>query len=203
MLQMIAGDPAVPKDIAEEATQLLDMGSQDLPATMKRRIDRWSQRIIGQILPHLPTEDYVRCISYDALFDYYILNSVQQHYRTSIEYLEALLERSADPASIIWDDLQRPILVPARHSWLIPASDVNSNDVEAIRAQLQIQGNPPFLVMEFSRTRMVECGLYVRQPCSIDAIRTSQLQWTPGGVPNERIDGDIPFVALGSLRWIA
>lgn len=201
-LQMVADDPAAPDDIVDHARRLLATTSHLAPEIIEDRIEDWSDGVIGNISPHSPAEDYVRCISYHTLFEHYIQPTAQNAYGTSDEYLQYLLEVSHDPTSTILSDLRRPILVPARYSWLIPASELTSNEAVIVKQQLQILSDPPYLVMEFSSARMIQCGLDVRQPCSIDAIRTSQFQWTPNGVPKERIDGDIPFVALRGLRWI-
>ena len=200
-LQMVIADPATPSDIVDHAGSLAGMHPL-VPETIEDRIEEWAFQVIGNIQAHSPSVDYARCISYDTLFDHYIDTTVQDGYDDSQQYLQHILELPSDPTSTIWADLRRPILVPARYSWMIPAHDLTSEDATTIKNQLQILSDPPFLLMEFSGAEMIQCGLDVRRPCSLDAIRSNQLQWTPNGVPNERIDGDIPFAALKDLRWI-
>lgn len=47
------------------------------------------------------------------------------------------------------------------------------------------------------RLRFFLCGLY-SFPLSVPA---RHVQWSPGGVPDERIDLDIPHAALGGIEW--
>ena len=113
------------------------------------------------------------------------------------------LAAQADPAAAARRDLAGdPILLPASHSWLIPAANLARVDGRTLARRLQLgESRPPYVVFIFPRESLHAAGVTVREPRGIDAVPGPLLQWTPGGVPNERIDGDVPLSALGWIEW--
>lgn len=55
--------------------------------------------------------------------------------------------------------------------------------------------------MTFPAGKMQASGVEIRAPRGVDAIPNRLVWWSSEGVPNERIDQDIPTAALGRLEW--
>ena len=103
---------------------------------------------------------------------------------------------------MIWNDLRddEP-LVPAAHSWLVPVTRIAGLDGAGTKRCLRIDAEPPYIVMVFPAAKMASVGVEIREPRGIDAVPARLVQWSPGDVPDERIDQDIPSAALGGLEW--
>ncbi|WP_419842994.1 hypothetical protein [Candidatus Poriferisodalis sp.] len=108
-----------------------------------------------------------------------------------------------EPATAAFNDLSGdPILLPAEHSWMVPAANVAETAGSALRRQLQLGGSrPPFIMFIFPKALLCAAGVMIREPRGFDALPGRNLQWTPGGVPDERVDNDIPLLALGWIEW--
>lgn len=59
----------------------------------------------------------------------------------------------------------------------------------------------PYIVMTLAVRKMQASGVEIRVPRGVDAIPSRLVRWSREGVPNERIDQDIPTAALGRLEW--
>ena len=86
-------------------------------------------------------------------------------------------------------------------TWLVPISRISGLDGIRTKRRLRIDGEPPYIVMVFPAEGMDATGVEIRAPLGIDAIPGRLLQWSPGDVPDECIDLDIPTPALGGLEW--
>ena len=112
------------------------------------------------------------------------------------------LDDHADPAAIARLGLHPDeVLVPASHSWLVPAARIAGMSGRRTKSLLRIDHEPPYLVMIFPVATMSAAGVAAREPGGVDAVPKRLAQWSSGDVPDERIDDDIPLAALGSLQW--
>lgn len=53
----------------------------------------------------------------------------------------------------------------------------------------------------FPLSKLIASGVRVREPRGVDAVPGRHLQWSPGVVPHERIDRNVPYAALGGIQW--
>ena len=113
-----------------------------------------------------------------------------------------MIETGRTPAAVALLDLPASgTLVPAVHSWLVPVERITGLSGPQTKLLLSIRAEPPYLVMVLPAAAMREARVEVREPRGVDAVPKRHDQWSPGDVPGERIDQDIPFQALGGLRW--
>ena len=131
---------------------------------------------------------------------FHITPNERASFRNHREY-QRYLEGSLDPARVAHSHLRDSILIPAPHSWLMPANKIVDLGASQIRSLLQFDQMPPYLVMIFPIEQMRATGVKVRAPRGVDAIHGKCTQWAPGDVPDERIDQDIPLLALERLEW--
>ena len=157
-----------------------------------------------QVVPDLPLQpptcDYARCVPVDTFWRYHIEPGRRELFATPEDY-RFHLDASADPAAAAREDLQDGILVTAAHSWLVPADRIAGLDGVQLRSRLKLDREPPYIVMMLPAVRMRVAGVEVREPRGLDVIPGRFRRWSPGDVPEERIDQDIPVAALGDLEW--
>ncbi len=112
------------------------------------------------------------------------------------------LEAEGDPAAAARRDLPAGILVPAAHSWMVPAACIAGLDGRRIKSRLRMfENSPPYLVLLFPVHKMKAAGVEVREPRGVDVVPGRLVRWAPGDVRGERIDKDIPLAALGGIKW--
>lgn len=159
------------------------------------------RRVIPDLPLQEPAVDYARCVSVPVFWRHYVDPARRRTFRSGDlyrRYLESLDNR----VEVISNDLRSDEpLVPAAHSWLVPISRISGLDGVRTKRRLQIDDEPPYIVMVFPAESMDASGAEIREPRGIDVIPGRLLQWSPGDVPDERIDPDIPTGALGGLEW--
>ena len=96
---------------------------------------------------------------------------------------------------------QRPYKLENMFTWLVPISENSGLDGVRTKRRLRIDDEPPCFVMIFPAESMDANGVEIRAPLGIDVIPGRLLRWSPGDVPDECIDRDIPTAALGGLEW--
>ena len=167
---------------------------------MSTRLEDLRARVLPD-LPLLPPEcDYARCVSVDTFWRFHVDPAVRGLFRHHTEY-QRHLEAAPDPALVARSHLSDGVLIPAPHSWLVPADRIAGLSGLQTRSLLLVEQRPPYLVMIFPMERMLGAGVGVREPRGIDAVPKRFTRWVPEDVPGERIDEDIPLAALGGLLW--
>ncbi len=147
-----------------------------------------------------PKCDYARCVSVEIFWRFHVNRETRGQFRNHTEYRQHL-EAELDPARTARSHLSGEVLVPAPHSWLVPANHLAGLTGIRMRQLLQFEQRPPYLVMVFPVSKLLAAGVQVREPRGIDAVPKRFTQWAAGDVPGERIDEDVPLSALGSLQW--
>ena len=171
------------------------------PELVHQRLDRLRQKVLPDLGVDTPTVDYARCVSIDVFYHHHLQPARRVFFRDPDDYLY-YLEGTSDPAGVAQSELsEESTLVPASHSWLIPAHHITELGGAMIKSRLRIRQDPPYIVMVFPVERMTRANVGVREPRGLDAVPGSFTQWSPRDVPDERIDEDIPLSALGSLEW--
>lgn len=199
LIRIVADDPGLPLHVRRRARGLGQLAATE-PRLVCERLGRLRETAIPLLPVEIPAVDYARCVSIPDFWRYHLRPARQAFFDTAEDY-RRYLEASADPATVAMRDLIGGILIPAKNSWLIPATHIAGLDGVGIRSRLLINDDPPYLVMMLPADRMGASGVLVREPRGVDAIPGRLLRWSPGGVPDERIDQDIPADALGGLEW--
>ena len=169
------------------------------------------ERVLGQleelrleVVPALPVEpagcDYARCVPVTTFWRHHIRAEIHATYIRAEDYRRHL-EVQPDPAQAARSHLRGGTLVPAPHSWLIPAEQLAGLSGRQLMGRLKLGAEPPYIVMVLPVDDLRTSGVTVREPRGIDAVPGRFRDWRPGDVPEERIDQDIPAAALGRLEW--
>jgi hypothetical protein len=79
--------------------------------------------------------------------------------------------------------------------------DVEGLSGAQMKVRLNVRQDPPYVMLIWMVDGMLASGVTVRVPCGLDAIPSRLLQWYRENVPNERIDGDLPRMALERIEW--
>ena len=201
LIQIVAADPGLPRYLRREASSLESLVSSK-PDLVLDNLEALRERVIPDLALGRPTGDYARCVSVDVFWDYHMKPGRREFFASDARVYRHYLESLADPVHVIRRDLRDiEILVPAAHSWLVPADQIAALGGTKTKSHLQIDDNPPYIVMTFPVAKMQASGVEIRAPRGVDAIPGRLVRWSREGVPNERIDQDIPTAALGCIEW--
>ena len=201
LIQIVATDPGLPRYLRREASSLESLVSSK-PELVLDNLEALRERVIPDLALVHPTADYARCASVDVFWDYHMNPDRREFFANDARVYRRYLESVADPVHAIRRDLRESeILVPAAHSWMVPSDQIAALDGTKTKSHLQIDDDPPYIVMTFPVAKMQASGVEIRAPRGVDAIPNRLVRWSRGGVPNERIDQDIPTAALGCLEW--
>lgn len=200
LIQIVATDPGLPRYVRREAGSLASLTSSK-PGLVVEELEVLRRRVIPDLPLQAPAADYARCVSVPVFWRHHLDPARRRTFRSGDlyrRYLESLDNR----VEVISNDLRNDEpLVPAAHSWLAPISRISGLDGVRTTRRLRTDEEPPYIVMVFPAERMDATGVEIREPRGIDVIPGRLLQWSPGDVPDERIDRDIPTDALGGLEW--
>ena len=170
------------------------------PELVLDHLEELRRQVVPDLPMWLPTCDYARCVPVAAFWSHHLRIDRREVFATPEDYLFHL-EAEGDPAATARGDLKSGILVAAAHSWLVPADRIAGLNGARIKSRLNLDHGAPYIVMMFPAARMTAAGVEVREPRGIDAVPGRFTGWSPGDVPDERIDQDIPVAALGDLEW--
>ena len=85
---------------------------------------------------------------------------------------------------------------------MVPAANIAGLNGRSLKVRLKLSSSePPYLIFIFPVAKLQAAGVQVREPRGVDAVPARHVQWSPGGVADERIDQDIPYAALGGIQW--
>ena len=200
LIRIVANDPGLPRYVRRKAGSLKPLASSK-PGLVVEELEVLRRRVIPDMPLQSPTVDYARCVSVPVFWRYYLDPARRRTFRSGDLY-RRYLESLANRVEVISNDLRNDEpLVPAAHSWLVPISRISGLDGVRTKRRLRIDDEPPYIVMVFPAERMDASGVEIGEPLGIDVIPGRLLQWSPGDVPDERIDLDIPTAALGGLEW--
>ena len=160
-------------------------------------------RLLPDLPLYMPTCDYARCVSVETFWRHHLHPERKSYFRADHWSYLTHLRSLPDPAAAARSDLSDgAVVIPAEFSWLVPLEQLTGLDGSAIARRLHLgNSSPPFVVFVFPLELLRREGVTVREPRGVDAVPAKHLQWVPGGVPNERIDNDIPLAALGGIQW--
>lgn len=199
LVRIVANDAGLPPYARRRANELVGVAGSHPERVLDKLED-----LRREVVPHLPLQpptcDFARCVPIATFLRYHV-RSERRALFTNPEDYRLHLESDADPAAVAWGDLEDGILVPAKNSWLVPADRISGLDGVNLRSRLKLDGAPPYIVMVLSAERMKAAGVAVREPRGVDVIPGRFSTWSPGDVPGERIDQDIPVDALEALKW--
>ena len=199
LIQVVASDTKLNQSARREAKKLFPLAASE-PEMVWDRLEALRQRVVPDLPLWPPDRDYARCVSVDVFWRFHLATNHRDFFRQPGQYLK-FLESQAGPSAVARSQLAGGVLVPAPHSWLIPAARIAGLNGSQTRSRLQIKQKPPYLVMIFPMALMKAAGVRVREPRGIDAVPGRFVQWSSGDVVGERIDEDIPLDALGDLVW--
>ena len=199
LVRIVANDAGLPRFARRRANELAGVAGSQPELVLDKLED-----LRGLVVPDLPLEppacDYARCVPVATFWRHHIRPERRLMF-TSPEDYRFHLESDADPEVAAWADLEDERLVPAKNSWLVPADRLSGLDGVNLKSRLKLDSAPPYIVMVLSAARMKAAGVEVREPRGVDVIPGRFATWSPGDVPGERIDKDIPVAALEALEW--
>lgn len=200
LIRIVSSDSKLPRSVRRRAGELHELAARQ-PSLALEGLEELRQRVVPSLTSGQPTCAYARCVSVEAFWIHNLAQERRAVFSTSKICLN-WLERQADPEAAAFRDVSPGNIVPARHSWLVPAADIAGLDGRGLRTRLKLgDGEPPYLVFVFPLLQLLAAGVQVREPRGLDAVPARHVQWSPGGVPDERIDQDIPYSALGGVQW--
>lgn len=200
LIQIVATDPGLPPSLRRQARSLESLVSSK-PDLVVEELEVLRDGVLSNLAWQPPVVDYARCVSVPVFWRYHLRPSRRRIFRSGDLY-RRYVESQGNCVQVIRNDLRNDEpLVPGAHSWMVPVSRIAGLDGAATKRRLRIDHEPPYIVMVFPAERMGAAGVDVREPRGVDAVPARLLQWSPGDVPDERIDQDIPTAALGGLEW--
>ena len=202
LVRIVVNDAALPAFVRREAASLAGLAGRQ-PGRVRERLEDLRQRLLPDLAGYRPERDYARCVSGETFWRHHLRTDRKAYFGADHKAYLSHLRSQPDPAAAARADLSdADVLVPAEFSWLVPLEQLTGLDGGAIARRLQLRGSAqPFVVFVFPEERLLRHGVTLREPRGVDAIPAKLLQWTPGGVPDERIDRNIPLAALGDVQW--
>ena len=198
----IAADPVLPPRLRRETTRSLATAEE--PALLLRRLQVDAEQYLPTIARSVPTADLSKVVSVDSFIRHY----AKPEYRDTFDTPESFaqyVESSTDSDSLLGEAIATPpILLKWYRSWLTPTRSLTGKGGSQLIQDLEMRGEPPVVLLHFSRTSLIRAGVTVRVPCSLDAVPGQNYQWRPGGPASgltEYIDGDVPSDALSGIEW--
>ena len=200
LIRIVSSDTGLPRSARRRAASL-----QELAASRPSLVFDDLETLRQQVVPDLPLQppacDYARCVSVEAFWMHNLRAERRAAFLTPRNYLH-WLKQQVDPAAAALNDISTDDIVPAPHSWLVPAASIAGLSGPSLRARLKLDGSePPYLVFVFPVAKLKDAEVEVREPRGLDAVPGRHVQWSPRNVPDERIDEDIPYSALGGVEW--
>jgi len=187
--------------IRREAGSLESIASSK-PDLVLDNLEALRKKVIPDLPLVFPSTDYARCVPVEVFWDFHMDTDRREFFANDALVYRRYIESVHDPELALRRDLRdSKVLIPAAHSWLIPYDQIADRDGPKTKWYLQIDNDPPYIVMTFPIAKMRDSGVKVREPRGVDAIPGRLVEWSREGVPNERIDQDIPTAALGGLEW--
>ena len=199
LVRIVANDTGLPQSARRRANELVGMAGSH-PELVLDKLEELRREVVHCLPLEPPTCDFARCVPIATFWRHHI-RSERRALFTNPEDYRFYLESDADPAAVAWRDLDDGTLVPAENSWLVPADRISGMDGANLRSRLKLDGAPPYIVMVLPAERMRAAGVAVREPRGVDVVPGRFSKWSPGDVPGERIDQDIPVAALEALEW--
>jgi len=200
LIRIVSSDTGLPRYARRRAAGLQPLAAT-LPSLVLDCLDALRREVVPNLGLQQPGCDYARCVSIDAFWEHNLHSERRAAFVTSKDYLH-WLRLQADPAASALHDISAGTIVPAAHSWMVPAANIAGLNGRSLKARLKLSANePPYLVFVFPAAKLKAAGVRVREPRGVDAVPARHVQWLPGSVPGERIDQDVPYAALGGLQW--
>ena len=200
LIRIVSSDTGLPRFVRRRAAGLQSLASSQ-PTLVFDGLEALRQQIVPDLALQQPICDYARCVSVEAFWQHNLRPERRVTFVTAKDYLH-WLKLQADPANAALNDISTGGIVPAAHSWMVPAAHIAGLHGRSLKARLKLgNSEPPYLVLIFPVAKLEAAGVQVREPRGVDAVPARQVQWSPGGVPDERIDQDIPYAALGGIEW--
>lgn len=199
LVRIVSSDVGLSHRVRTRAAALTVLADTNPDLALTRLVELHAD--VAPALPRAqPTVDYVRCLSVE-IFWRFNLEPARKAYFVSPEDYRRAVEADPDPSIRLLADLGPDPVVPAANSWLVPRTHVAGLAGSQIKVHLNMSQAAPYVVFVWSVARMIDAGVTVRAPRGVDAIPSRLLQWFPENVPDERIDGDLPRMALERIEW--
>ncbi len=200
LIRIVSSDSGLPRSARSRAAGLQALATSQASLVFDD-LETLRRQVISALPMQQPTCDYARCVSVEAFWLHNLRAERRAAFLTPRNYLH-WLRFQGDPAAAALNDISTDDIVPAPHSWLVPAASIAGLSGRGLRARLKLSGSePPYLVFVFPVVDLKAAGVEVREPRGLDAVPARHVQWSPGDVPDERIDQDIPYAALGGVEW--
>lgn len=200
LIRIVSSDTRLPKYVRQEAASLQPIATSQ-PSLVFDSLEELRRQVILDLALEPPTRDYARCVPVESFWRHNLAPERRSVFATSNDYLH-WIQLQSDPGAAALQDISSGNVVPAPHSWLVPADRIGGLNGRGLKTRLKLSGSgPPYLVFIFPMAKLKGAGVEVREPRGIDTVPARQVQWSPGDVPDERIDQDIPHAALGRIEW--
>ena len=200
LIRIVSSDAELPRHVRRRASRLQGLASSK-PSLVVDELESLRQEAVPGLAMESPTCDYARCVSVESFWRHNLATERREAFVTPNDYLHWLTFQR-DPGAAAMQDMTNGDVVPAPHSWLVPAARIEDLDGLALKARLKLaDSEPPFLVFLFPLANLLASLVRVRKPRGLDTVPARHVQWSPGDVPDERIDLDIPYAALGGIQW--
>ena len=200
LIRIVSRDTRLPRYVRRSAAGLQALAAVQPPLVLDG-LEALRRRVLPDLALQQPTCDYARCVSVDAFWEHNLHSERRAAFVTSKDYLH-WLRLQADPATSALNDISTGNIVPAAHSWMVPAANIAGLNGRSLKVRLKLSSSePPYLIFIFPVAKLQAAGVQVREPRGVDAVPARHVQWSPGGVADERIDQDIPYAALGGIQW--
>jgi hypothetical protein len=202
LLQKVRRDTRLPTPVRRRAATLAGSGAE--PAVVLASLQQIAELYLPLLPRTVPDQSLARVTTAATFLRFYSKPEVRDAFVSVVDFV-AYVRGEREPSQFLTSALtpNDPLFMWQR-SWLAPARQVRGLSAEDTLKALEMTGEPPIVIFEFDREALLESGVQVRQPNSLDSVLGPNYQWTPtgllSGIP-EYVDGDLPRSALSRLSW--
>jgi hypothetical protein len=202
LLDKIGRDPHLGADLKRSISRLA--ATTPDPAILIPRLQRVAQELWTTFPRWSPRHDLIRVMPARTFLAHHSRPEVRAAFTTVgdfVTYVGSSDQQSELLMSFLSED---HLLIPMERSWLAEAELLVNLTGQQLSQTLEIDKDPPLIVFFFPLDRLIDAGITVRNPCSLDSAVAPNFQWRDDGLASgirEYVDGDIPRSCVLRIDW--
>lgn len=195
---LVERDQGLRRSVRERVKRLRSL----LPANPELAYERLcalATRVAAELQRDKPSQALARFVSVEVFYLYHLIADVRAFFSTPEAYRRFLDEQSDVDAAVTAHLSPDDPVFPARHSWLVPASQTARMDGKETINALQLRGKPPLVRFSLPLKSLRAAQVTVRDTRAVDAVCERFAEWNPAGPSpgvSELIDGNVPRSAV-------
>lgn len=205
LLEKVREDRRLPQHLRERVRRAA--GDLEHPSRALSRMQELARRELPNLPRARPRVGLARVVTAGTFLRHHTEPTFRETFATTDDFVR-YVSTSDQPDAELWNNFSvAPIAVPWERSRLAPLALLEGRSGGQLIQALELgsDAEPPFVLLRMPLRRLLQTGVAVRPPCSLDSSLGPHWQWSPTGLASgidEYVDGDVPRAAIASLKWV-